>query len=445
MRLPNLGNVLGAGFWFLPLVLVGVGAALAFGLLALEQQLGTRTVQQWPFVLTTSPETARSFLSTLATAVATIAATTFSLTLLALTLAAQQYTPKLLHNYLSSRRSQITLGVLAATFTFAILTLQAVRANSDSAPALALTGALVLSLASLGAFIHFLHLIANALLDTNIATDIERRSLRASNQVFSRQFRTVDGPDAAAGVPICSDSESGYVQLIEIDHLVHLLDEADLVLTVIRGAGEFVPRGASLARLSPSERVSPKIVKKVRGRFKIGPDRTHQQDLTFGIYQLVDIAVRSLSPSFNAVTTASTCIDHIGSILRQMATRDLPPWHAYPANGKPRVIVISPTFVNLLDLGFHQVRTFGGSHVTILVGLLEVIASLEEVTERPDRRCLLVEHANHIAAAAARHIQADVDREPVRERLRTLGARLRDAGQVESLPAAPPPPLRSDS
>ncbi len=166
---------------------------------------------------------------------------------------------------------------------------------------------------------------------------------------------------------------------------------------------------------------------KVARNFNIGEDRAHQQDVAFGIYQLVDIAVRSLSPSFNAVTTASTCIDHIGSILRQFAPIELPPWRCYEQDGKTQVIAKSPTFGDLLNLGFHQIRHFGESHPVILSRLLDVIASLEEVTEDLDRRRWLMEHVNHIAAAAERSLEAEVDREAVWERLSTLESRLQPA------------------
>ncbi|HEV2125888.1 MAG TPA: DUF2254 domain-containing protein, partial [Chloroflexota bacterium] len=437
MRLPNIKNVFGASFWFLPMLLVAGAALTALGLVELEEGLRGHRVSQWPLVLSASPETARNVLSAVTTAVGTIAATTFSLTIVALTLAAQQYTPKMLHNYLSSRQSQVMLGVLAGTFAYALLTLQFVRDNPSFVPGLALTGALGLALASIGTFIYFLHHIASALQDTNIATDLERRTLRASEHLFHPASEGASAGGFRSGVPVPADRESGYIQVIEIDKLAQLMAQHDLVLTVERGAGEFVPRGAALARLNPPERVRPELIPKVCQYFKIGPNRTHQQDVAFGIYQLVDIAVRSLSPSFNAFTTATTCIDHIGSILRQLAPLALPPEHHYARQGKTRVIARSPTFGDLLNLGFQQIRTSGEGHAVILIHLLEVIADLEEVIEDADRRQQLVGHVNHIAAAADRGIPAAVDRQAIGERLQDLAVRLRDAGKVHPLSAQP--------
>ena len=382
-------------------------------------------------LLNASPETAGRLLSVIATTVATIDATTFSLTIVALTLAPQQYTPRMLHNYMSNRGNQFALGMLAGTFAYALLVLRSVRSDPAFVPALALTGALVLALASVGVFIYFIHHVASILQGTNITADVERRTLRTIERAFVGQAGEPRGEGSPEGAPVPAEGSSGYVQVVEIDELVQLMVEHDLVLTVARGTGEFVPKGAVLARLSPPERVSQELMSAIRRHFKIGQDRTHQQDVAYGIYQLVDIAVRSLSPSFNAITTASTCIDHIGSVLRQLAPMELPARRRYDRDGKPRVIVDSPTFDDLLKLGFDQIRSFGESHTVILLQLLEIIGELEEVTDAPERRLRLVEHANHIAAAAERGVKAEVDRAAVRERLQDVRTRLRDAGMVE--------------
>lgn len=423
------------------MVMVAVAASAALALLELEAYLGIQIVSRWPLVLSPDAETARGLLSTIATAVATIAATTFSLTIVALTLAAQQYTPKMLHNYMSNRGNQVALGVLAGTFAYAILVLRSVRSDPPFVPGLALTGAGALAIASVGVFIYFIHHVASILQDTNITADAERRTLRSIEGAFVGQAAEArgDGPPEgdSEGVPVPAEGSSGYVQVVEIDALVKLMAEHDLVLTVERGAGAFVPKGATLAWLSPPGRASQELVPNVRRHFKIGQDRTHQQDVEYGLYQLVDIAVRSLSPSFNAITTASTCIDHIGSILRRLAPMELPPRRRYDWDGKGRVIARSPTFGDLLELGFAQIRTFGESHRVILVHLLEVIGELEQVADAPERRQLLVEHANYVAAAAGRGVKAEVDREAINRTLRDVGARLQDAGVVETLSSPP--------
>ncbi len=199
MRMPNIGNAMTASFWFLPMVLVAVAAVAALGLVELEEYLGARVVSRWPVLLSAGPEAARSLLSAIATTVATIAATTFSLTIVALTLAAQQYTPTMLHNYISNRGNQVTLGLLASTFAYALLVLRSVRSDPAFVPTLALTGALALALASVGVFIYFIHHVASMLQGTSITADIERRTLRTIERTFVGQAGAAGGEGRSGG------------------------------------------------------------------------------------------------------------------------------------------------------------------------------------------------------------------------------------------------------
>src|SRR5271170_2458603 len=59
-------------------------------------------------------------------------------------------------------------------------------------------------------------------------------------------------------------------------------------------------------------------------RQRIGPARTMQQDVEFGILQIIDIALKAISPAVNDPTTALTCIDQLGRILMRASMREPP-------------------------------------------------------------------------------------------------------------------------
>lgn len=59
-----------------------------------------------------------------------------------------------------------------------------------------------------------------------------------------------------------------------------------------------------------------------------GPYRTLAQDVSFGLDQLVEIALRALSPAVNDTFTAMTCIDWIGDSLYKV-TGNWQPQHVY--------------------------------------------------------------------------------------------------------------------
>ncbi len=198
-------------------------------------------------------EGARVVLSTVAATVTTVAATTFAVTIVALSISAQQYSPRVLRNFIRDPGNQMVLGILIGTFVYSLLVLQSVRTGDEEfVPSLALVGALVLALVSLGAFIYFISHIANAIQGTTITAGILRETTRAIERLFpgDGEGESDDGDDVPGdigeGTPVPSH-ETGYVQVIEIRKLLKLASKHGLVVQVERSAGDFVAEGETLA------------------------------------------------------------------------------------------------------------------------------------------------------------------------------------------------------
>jgi uncharacterized membrane protein len=78
-----------------------------------------------------------------------------------------------------------------------------------------------------------------------------------------------------------------------------------------RGIGEFVVEGTplmSVAGPGPDEETAAEL----NAVYVISRQRTVQQDAGFGIRQIVDIAMKALSPGINDTTTAVMCVDYLG-------------------------------------------------------------------------------------------------------------------------------------
>jgi hypothetical protein len=58
----------------------------------------------------------------------------------------------------------------------------------------------------------------------------------------------------------------------------------------------FITRRSVLVTVWPGEKVDEKLSRKINAIFIVGPERTLEQDVEFAISQLVEIAVRALSP-----------------------------------------------------------------------------------------------------------------------------------------------------
>ncbi|MGH2382963.1 MAG: DUF2254 family protein, partial [Candidatus Limnocylindria bacterium] len=164
MRLREWTDQIRHSLWFVPTVSVILAAALALALVAVHELVGPSGVRI-PVLFGAGPDGARAMLQAIAGSVITVAGVTFSITIVALQLTSSQFSPRVLRNFLRDRPNQVVLGIFMGTFTYALLVLRSIRAESDQRgnafiPDVAISGALVLTFVSLGALIYFIHHIS---------------------------------------------------------------------------------------------------------------------------------------------------------------------------------------------------------------------------------------------------------------------------------------------
>ena len=140
-----------------------------------------------------------------------------------------------------------------------------------------------------------------------------------------------------------------------------------------------------------------------------------QQDVAFGLRQIVDIALKAISPAVNDPTTALNCIDHLGAILVVLAARKYPDPGRYDARGRLRVIAHERTFHDLARLAFDQIRHYGAGDHIIVLRMIDVIAQVAAATPSPQHRAALGEQLAHIVAAAQARLTDAVELQAVNE------------------------------
>lgn len=441
-QVAKLWQSISSALWFLPAVLVLVGAGLAFLMVGLEDAVGKGFAESVPLAFGAGPEGARGMLSSIAGSMLGLAGITFSSTLVVLTLSASTYTPRVLRNFMSDRGNQLVLGTLLATFVYSLLVLRTVRTGNSGGeefvPTLGVTVAVLLGLACLGAFIYFVHHIAQSIQVSTIISGVARETGGAIDHLFPEGVgepeEEVDGESArpAEGTVIRAP-ESGYITIVDTDELLRLTTKRDLTLRMEKAVGEFVPEGAALALVTPRENMNSGVVEEIQSLYALGKERTLGQDVEFGFRQLVDIALKALSPGINDVTTATTCVDYLGSLLRRVATRSMPALYRYDDRGRLRVIARGPTFEGLVGLAFDQIRTAGQSQAAVMLRILAVLQDLSTVVETRERRRILLEQANLLGKAADQGVQDERDREKLNEQLQHLHTALRDVGPITTL------------
>jgi uncharacterized membrane protein len=200
------------------------------------------------------------------------------------------------------------------------------------------------------------------------------------------------------------------------DALLALAMEKNLVVRLQCKPGNYVVAGCPLVLISPGSQVTDQLAKQVQSFFVMGHQRTSEQDIEFAVNQLVEMAVRALSPGINDPFTAIACVDHLGSTLCRLAARDMPSPYRYDCHGQLRLIVRADTYRGVVDAAFNQIRQYSRSCAALTIRLLDTIAVVAGFVHRPEDRATLLRHADMIARGAREELPEGEDRRVVEER-----------------------------
>lgn len=458
--LENKWDALRTNFWFLPGVMAVLAVAVCLAFLQIDRAIGDR----FPLLSAGSVEGVRTLLGVLIGAMVTAVSIVFSTTVVVLTLAASQLGPRLLRTYVRDRSNQALIGVFIATLFYSLTAMFVVgrMAPAGNLPNLTVLGAFALTCASLIVLIYFIHHVAQSIQAPNVILAVSAEL----NELIDRTY-TETLPDGAAE-PLDKNVEerlpehpvsvpaksSGYLQAIDTDGLMRLADEQDMVVRTLHRPGHFVMEKDVLADIYSSEEVEEAVLERVRqmfswkteqklqvaahrgiqSKFIMGYRRTPTQDVEFVMMELVEIALRALSPGINDPFTAMTCIDRLAEALRRLARRSIPPAYRYEQGGRLRLIVDHTSFEGLCNAAFHQIRQHAASNAAVLIRLLEDLRLVILETRTEEQKSVVWRHACMVRRAAERLPEPE-DRKDVDERFRRLA---RDAGYPEEFPEAGP-------
>lgn len=414
--------------WFLPGVLTVLAAVLAFVVTEAERRgaFDVEVLRSWVFG--GGVEGARGVLEAIAGGLITVTGVVFSVTIVALQLASSQFTPRVLRNFTADRGNQLVLGVFIATFTYTILVLRTVRSADDGeepfVPRVAVTLAVVMVLVAIGFLIFYINHSARSIQVAAILDRVARRTIGDVRRLFPEEVGHADEaeppdprPPQRESVTVKADA-AGYLQVVDARSLFRLGKGRRLVIAMEPHVGDFVVAGQPLASVSPPGEVDEEVCREIRTAFLLGPERTPEQDVEFGIVEISDIAIKALSPGINDPTTALRCIDRLAEVLLELGTRRPPrPWRTEA--GRVHYLARHTTFERAVGLSFDQIRHFGASNPAIARKLLEVLARLPALVP-PPHRAVLRAQAEAVLRDARARIESAGDRAGVEEAARRL-------------------------
>lgn len=356
-----------------------------------------------------SQAAARSLLETIATATTAVAGLSFSVTVVAITLASSQLSPRVLRSFRSDRLSQTTLALFLGTFVYSLTLLVRLGVSGEDAgpPNLSVTLAVLLAFAAFGTFALFIAHILRLLQPSSVISSVKDDAVRALVRPYpSGPGEPEDEPRAALAAASAMASarvrevramSSGYLTVVDAHPLIQCATDTGAVVRQSARIGDYVLTGQVIAEtgLVPGEERSggsedeaeaafEKLEQSVHSGFVLGKQRTLVQDTAFPVRQLADIALKGLSPGINDPTTAENAIDAMASFLVEFTMAERPSLIRVDEDDEPRLIAVAPDLDDLLRLGFDQVRIAAADHPTISARMLVLLARIGEAAELED-------------------------------------------------------------
>ena len=352
----------------------------------------------------TDPQVAQVILGGIATSIMTVVSIVFAILLMTLTLASMQFSPRIIVSFSRDRVTQWTLGIFLGTFSYCMAALPAARSVPyPFAPVATVLGAMVLAISCVALLLFFIHHISHAISVNFIVDRIAAETEAVIDEIMPRPHRVrrpgMVGPDQLdPGEAVIRCPVSGYIRFIDTKRLAELAKTCRVRVKVLRRVGHFVPEGLPLLLVSKPLKLSPDRVAALLRAFDLGPARTLQQDIEFGVLQIVDIALKAISPAVNDPTTAINCVDQLSRILIRFSSRDQPAPMLYDPPGVARVAIPWIGFHKLLASAFEQIRFYAKADISVSMRLLRASGDIAACTQDPGYREALGEFGSRVVA-----------------------------------------------
>ncbi len=425
-------ETLRTNLWLVPTVEVLLATALFAATYALDRAAYRGTISFPNWIYGGTADGSRQVLTGLAAAVITVIGLVFSITIVTLTLASTQFGPRMLRNFIRDRVTQLTLGTFVATFAYAVLTLISISPgpHGDFIPHLSITISLVLVAVDLAVLIVFIDHIAKSIqlpqVIASIAGDLSRAIDDSNSAPDPVELRA--GPSISEMLGRLDESgdlvrarASGYLQFVRLDTLLGIASRTHAVIRLLHRPGHFVSEGQPLAIVWPAQ-AAPKVAQALDRAHATGPHRTLAQDVSFAVDQLVEIAIRALSPAVNDTFTALTCIDWLGDGLGKVFAQWDPVTAHRDRRGNLLVITVAVSDRRLVERAFEKIRQASHGMPAVMIRQLEALRMVMSSCTNDAQRDVLMEQAAMILHASQVSVSEDRDRADILRRYEALVA-----------------------
>ncbi len=376
VKLRSAQEKLRSSLFYVPMLFI-VGAVL-LGEAALVVDARVESI---PDPLSSTVDSARQVLSVIAGATLTFAAIAFSVSLLLISLASSQYSPRVAHGLFRDPFNKRVMGVVVGTFTYCLIVLRSVRGPLEQSgeavvPSISILLAVVFGLVSILAIVGFISHSAHAMNISHILHRAADEALRGLPDVLTPSSGDDEDGEMPPGEGFrVAFDDHGWVQQVDHRALLQSLGPGSTMRLETR-AGRYAITGTALCTIWPSPQDEAVARASARAAVMVGPSRTMQQDGTFGVRQLADVALKALSPGINDPTTAQDAMFHLGTVVRGVVVSGLGGQRVLREGQRRLLLSQAVTAAEVVGLAFDEVRIAAAGSPTVQIYLLEILRLL---------------------------------------------------------------------
>ncbi len=379
--------------------------------------------------LVKNADNARLILGTLVAGIISLMVFSFSMVMVVLNSAASSLSPRVIPGLISSRSHQVVLGVYLGTIINSLMLISTIQEGDDiNVPSLGIFLALGLAVICLCLFVYFIRSISLSIQVDFILNRVYKQTL-AQLRTRRRQLQDSHGPawPDDAQWSVLRARRSGYFKALNVTAAHDVLDEHDARMTVQVHYGFFVMPGHPLMRID--RELDDDCTNRLLDCFDFYVEEYAHRHFFFGFKQIVEIAVRALSPGINDPGTAIKAIDMLSVLLAERM--EMPDHEVAHAQDRPRIFIRELNLHQLLQMTFGPQRRYGADDLQVLQALLQACKNLLYAAKDADTERVLLRHAQAVVDQAAISLSGALDRQAMVEAVRSLNQAVRHAEPLQ--------------
>jgi len=337
----------------------------------------------------------------------------FSITVLTLSMASNQLGPRLLPNFIRQGKTQFVIAIFISIYVYCLLLLMISSIENQNQYILSFLVGIALGIFSFLVLIYFIHFVCNII---QIENFLDYLSFKIK-QGLQRNFTDEKIKDELATQKTTSSltrardifsKQEGYIQVIQYDRLLTVTNKHQCIIQVIKRPGHYLTKGVEIAKISNRHADIDALQSDINQCFIVGKQRTDIQDVEYGFEQIVEIAIRALSPGINNAYTAICCISHLASLLTMLSHKNIPPGYI-KGEGDAIVYFEQFSYEGIINTALDQLRQSAAPHCDVTIALLKMLKQVRSTNQRLEVELTLKQQAEIIFETAKKQSFHEAD------------------------------------